>query len=78
MLQARMTPFPGLRPFGEEEDYLFFGREAQTNDLLELLRTQRFLAVVGTSGSGKSSVARWQAWGPIGKPSCFDPVGTRC
>ena len=54
MSQARINPFPGLRPFGEEEDYLFFGREEQTNDLLELLREQRFLAVVGTSGSGKS------------------------
>ena len=58
MSQVRMNPFPGLRPFGEEEDYLFFGREEQTNDLLELLRTQRFLAVVGTSGSGKSSLVR--------------------
>ena len=54
MATDSMTPFPGLRPFGEEEDYLFFGREDQTNDLLKLLRTQRFLAVVGTSGSGKS------------------------
>lgn len=58
MSQANMNPFPGLRPFGEEEDYLFFGREEQTNDLLELLREQRFLAVVGTSGSGKSSLVR--------------------
>ena len=58
MATDSMTPFPGLRPFGEEEDYLFFGREDQTNDLLKLLRTQRFLAVVGTSGSGKSSLVR--------------------
>ena len=58
MATASMNPFPGLRPFGEEEDYLFFGREDQTNDLLKLLRTQRFLAVVGTSGSGKSSLVR--------------------
>ena len=58
MANSRMNPFPGLRPFGEEEDYLFFGREEQTTDLLELLRTQRFLAVVGSSGSGKSSLVR--------------------
>ncbi|MFL2865990.1 MAG: hypothetical protein ACJZ8Y_12325 [Pirellulaceae bacterium] len=58
MTNSRMNPFPGLRPFGEEEDYLFFGREAQTTDLLELLRAQRFLAVVGSSGSGKSSLVR--------------------
>src|SRR5258708_28667633 len=54
----RFNPFPGLRPFTTEEDYLFFGREEQTNELLGLLREHRFLAVVGTSGSGKSSLVR--------------------
>jgi len=52
----RFNPFPGLRPFTEEEDYLFFGREAQSAELLRRLRQTRFLAVVGTSGSGKSSL----------------------
>lgn len=52
------NPFPGLRPFNMDEDYLFFGREQQITDLLTLLRKHRFLAVVGTSGSGKSSVVR--------------------
>jgi DNA-binding beta-propeller fold protein YncE len=52
----RANPFPGLRPFTEEEDYLFFGREAQGAELLRRLRQARFLAVVGTSGSGKSSL----------------------
>ena len=52
------NPFPGLRPFTSEEDYLFFGREDQTNELLQLLREHRFIAVVGTSGSGKSSLVR--------------------
>jgi WD40 repeat protein len=37
---------------------LFFGREEQTAALLQLLRQNRFLAVVGTSGSGKSSLVR--------------------
>lgn len=50
-----LNPFPGLRPFEPEEDYLFFGREQQTD---ELLRRTRFLAVVGGSGSGKSSLVR--------------------
>ncbi|MDX1546562.1 MAG: hypothetical protein R3247_06225, partial [Rhodothermales bacterium] len=52
------TPFPGLRPFGPGEDYLFFGREAQTDELLRRLRAHRFVAVVGASGSGKSSLVR--------------------
>ena len=55
---ARRNPFPGLRPFTPEEDYVFFGREEQTLELLERLASHRFLAVVGTSGSGKSSLVR--------------------
>src|SRR3954469_7138567 len=52
------NPFPGLRPFRSDEHHLFFGREEQTAALLQLLRTNRFLAVVGTSGSGKASLVR--------------------
>jgi ABC-type glutathione transport system ATPase component len=53
----RLTnPFPGLRPFREEEEYLFFGRESQVDVIVDKLATKRFLAVVGTSGSGKSSL----------------------
>jgi len=55
---SSMNPFPGLRPFRQDEDYLFFGREEQTMELLQLLGTERFVAVVGTSGSGKSSLVR--------------------
>lgn len=57
MTNPRQNPFPGLRPFEESEDYLFFGREAQTLELLRRLRLTRFLAVVGTSGSGENP--RW-------------------
>ena len=52
------NPFPGLRPFRSDEHHLFFGREEQTAVLLKLLRSFRFLAIVGTSGSGKSSLVR--------------------
>lgn len=53
-----MNPYPGLRAFEAEEDYLFFGREKEVDELLRRLRTTRFLAIVGTSGSGKSSLVR--------------------
>ena len=53
-----INPFPGLRPFHPDEDYLFFGREEQTMELLQRLGDNRFVAVVGTSGSGKSSLVR--------------------
>lgn len=52
------NPFPGLRAFEPEEDHLFFGREKEIDDLLRRLRSSRFLSVVGTSGSGKSSLVR--------------------
>src|SRR3984957_2177927 len=52
------NPFPGLRPFEAEEDHLFFGREKEIDELLRRLRASRFLSVVGTSGSGKSSLVR--------------------
>ena len=52
------NPFPGLRPFQFDENYLFFGREEQVSQLLQRLGNTRFLAVVGASGSGKSSLVR--------------------
>jgi len=52
------NPFPGLRPFDSDEDHLFFGRERETDELLRRLRSTRFLQVIGTSGSGKSSLVR--------------------
>jgi WD40 repeat protein len=51
-----INPFPGLRPFREDEEYLFFGRENQVDAMVDKLAATRFLAVVGTSGSGKSSL----------------------
>lgn len=56
--KAVFNPFPGLRAFEEDEDYLFFGREKQIDELLKKLRTSHFIAVVGTSGSGKSSLVK--------------------
>ncbi len=52
------NPFPGLRPFEFTDNHLFFGRDEQTTELTTRLRKNRFVAVVGTSGSGKSSLVR--------------------
>jgi WD40 repeat protein len=52
------NPFVGLRPFESTESLLFFGRGAQTGELLERLHTRRFVSVVGRSGCGKSSLIR--------------------
>jgi hypothetical protein len=51
------SPFPGLRPFQRQEASLFFGRSREVAELrTALLGERRFLAVVGTSGCGKSSL----------------------
>jgi WD40 repeat protein/energy-coupling factor transporter ATP-binding protein EcfA2 len=50
------NPFPGLRPFKVEESHLFFGREGQSEDILSKLSDNQFVAVIGASGSGKSSL----------------------
>ena len=55
---AIKNPYPGLRPFGPEEFESFFGRDRQIDQLLTRLRDHRFVAVVGLSGSGKSSLVR--------------------
>ncbi|UCH96128.1 MAG: AAA family ATPase, partial [Candidatus Aminicenantes bacterium] len=52
------NPFVGLRPFEAEDALYYFGRRDQTQALLNRLRDTRFLAVVGSSGSGKSSLVR--------------------
>lgn len=51
-------PYPGLRPFLRSENLIFFGREGQTDELIERMRRHHFLAVLGSSGSGKSSLVR--------------------
>lgn len=51
-------PYRGLRVFEEEHSRFFFGREEATRWLIEVVGTHRFVAVVGPSGSGKSSLAR--------------------
>jgi formylglycine-generating enzyme required for sulfatase activity len=55
-VRAVRNPFPGLRPFRPDEEHLFFGRERQVDRMIDKFAAHRFLAVVGTSGSGKSSL----------------------
>jgi tetratricopeptide (TPR) repeat protein len=56
--QILPNPFPGLRPYGPDEEHLFFGREKEVEAILLRLRKHRFLPVIGTSGCGKSSLVR--------------------
>lgn len=49
-------PYKGLFAFRPEDAELFFGRESTTKRLLEATLTRNFVALIGASGSGKSSV----------------------
>src|SRR5215475_1717153 len=61
MSSATLTlhmPYPGLRPFEAADEPVFFGRESQVSAILRQLEDHRFVAVVGSSGCGKSSIVR--------------------
>lgn len=60
ILQTGVTPYRGLQTFDVADSPFFFGREALTERLLDGLRSEeiRFTAILGPSGSGKSSLAR--------------------
>ncbi len=58
------SPFPGLEAFTEQDSAVFFGRDAEITELLERLhpvvaaQAHRLVAVVGPSGTGKSSLVQ--------------------
>ena len=58
LLPPEEPPFRGLLSFGAEHALLFFGRDRETRELVERLQGSPFLAVIGDSGSGKSSLVR--------------------
>ncbi len=64
LLSPNDPPYPGLRAFEESDEPIFFGRDREVREGVELLnrvRRQghpRMVMVLGSSGNGKSSLAR--------------------
>jgi WD40 repeat protein len=52
------APYPGLRAYGPDDRVDFLGRDAEVDEVIERLGHGRFLAIVGASGSGKTSLIR--------------------
>jgi WD40 repeat protein len=50
------NPFPGVRPFTSAEDKYFFGRDEAVRELLDTLLVNHFVALIGASGTGKTSL----------------------
>src|SRR5687768_14075440 len=81
MITAK-NPYPGIRPFNKEESKFFFGRETQIDTLFRKLTDFRFVAVVGSSGCGKSSLVNAGLLPLVEKDWCIssfrpqnDPIG---
>lgn len=56
--RAALCPFRGLLYFREQDAAFFFGRATAIQTLVTAVEQHRMIAVVGASGSGKSSVVR--------------------
>ncbi len=56
MSEEKICPYPGLRPFNEEESVFFKGREEHIDKIISQLQEKKFLMVTGASGDGKSSL----------------------
>src|SRR5262249_13924082 len=71
-------PFRGLGRFEESDRDVYFGRSIEIAGALEMIRARGLVALVGPSGSGKSSLARAGLWPAIcdgelgGWPKRFD------
>ncbi|MFK0732437.1 MAG: caspase family protein, partial [Gloeotrichia echinulata HAB0833] len=58
IFEINVCPYKSLEAFTQDDAYFFHGREELIAEIIEKLESTSFLAVVGASGSGKSSVVR--------------------
>lgn len=56
MKEDKICPYPGLRPFNEDESIFFRGREEHVEKIISDLQDKNFLMLTGASGDGKSSM----------------------
>ncbi len=66
-------PYPGMVPFRAEDARFFYGREDEIKQMLQHLRHQRYLWVIGPSGSGKSSLVNAGLLPRLAKSTLFQP-----
>jgi WD40 repeat protein len=70
------SPYPGMRSFRTDEESAFFGRDGEVRALIEQhLRLHPFVAVVGPSGTGKSSLVFAGLIPELRRSTLFGPGG---
>ncbi|MBO4244829.1 MAG: hypothetical protein J5882_07240 [Bacteroidales bacterium] len=55
-MNAEICPYPGLRPFTEQESIFFKGRDMHIRQIIKLLEENKMAFITGASGDGKSSM----------------------
>ncbi len=55
-MEKKICPYPGLRPFTENESIFFKGREVHIRQIIRQLEEKKFVMITGASGDGKSSL----------------------
>jgi hypothetical protein len=56
MAENKICPYPGLRPFNDDEAIFFKGRDHNIEVIVELFEKKKFMMLTGASGDGKSSL----------------------
>ncbi|MGD1063427.1 MAG: hypothetical protein ABR860_09210, partial [Terracidiphilus sp.] len=73
-LTQAQNPWPGLFWYTEEQAHLFFGREAETQELLRLIQRETLTVLFGRSGLGKTSLLRAGVFPRLRQEGCFPVV----
>ena len=55
-MNTAICPYPGLRPFTEEESIFFKGRDLHIRQIVKMLERNKMAFITGASGDGKSSM----------------------
>src|ERR1017187_8106596 len=55
-MDNKICPYPGLRPFNDDEAIFFKGRDENIEEIVHQLEERKFLMLTGASGDGKSSL----------------------
>jgi len=56
---ALKSKLVGLNPYQEENSSIFYGREKEVENLLQIIQKNKLITLTGPSGSGKTSLKCW-------------------